>query len=187
MQKIRPFLWFDGKAEEAALFYIGIFKNATLGSVMRYGDAGPGPKGSVMSVTFTIEEREFIALNGSSQFSFTPAISFFVTCENQEEVDTYRERLRDGGNPLQCGWITDKYGVTWQIVPSGLTDIAAGRETGEGDRCHASHDADGQTRHPPASASLRASVAGQSGEAQSGRDPVEPGIAGGESSTAGAS
>ncbi len=123
MQKIRPFLWFDGKAEEAALFYIGIFKNATLGSVMRYGDAGPGPKGSVMLVTFTIEEREFIALNGSSQFSFTPAISFFVTCENQEEVDTYWERLRDGGNPLQCGWITDKYGVTWQIVPSGLTDM----------------------------------------------------------------
>ena len=123
MQKIRPFLWFDGKAEEAALFYIGIFKNATLGSVMRYGDAGPGPKGSVMLVTFTIEEREFIALNGSSQFSFTPAISFFVTCETQEEVDTYWERLRDGGNPLQCGWITDKYGVTWQIVPSGLTDM----------------------------------------------------------------
>jgi predicted 3-demethylubiquinone-9 3-methyltransferase (glyoxalase superfamily) len=123
MQKIRPFLWFDGKAEEAALFYIGIFKNATLGSVMRYGDAGPGPKGSVMLVTFTIEEQEFIALNGSSRFSFTPAISFFVTCENQEEVDTYWDRLCDGGNPLQCGWITDKYGVTWQIVPSGLTDM----------------------------------------------------------------
>jgi len=123
MQKIRPFLWFDGKAEEAALFYTGIFKNAQLGSIMRYGDAGPGPKGCVMLVSFTIEGQEFVALNGGPRFSFTPAVSFFVTCENQEEVDTYWDSLGDGGTPLQCGWITDKYGVTWQIVPSGLTDM----------------------------------------------------------------
>ena len=120
MQKIRTFLWFDGKAEEAANFYLGIFPDAKLGTVMRYGDAGPGPKGDVMLVNFALAGEEFIALNGGPQFSFTPAVSLFVTCETQAEVDHYWDRLGNGGKPIQCGWLTDRYGLTWQIVPSVL-------------------------------------------------------------------
>jgi len=110
MQKIRPFLWFDGEAEEAANFYTAIFKGSNIVSIMRYGDAGPGPKGSVMSVTFELNGQEFIALNGGPQFTFSPAISFFVTCETQEEVDELWDRLMEGGQPQQCGWLTD-YGA----------------------------------------------------------------------------
>jgi predicted 3-demethylubiquinone-9 3-methyltransferase (glyoxalase superfamily) len=120
MRKITPFLWFDGKAEEAANFYTSIFKNSKIRDVRRYGDAGPGPKGSVMAVTFDLEGEEFIALNGGPQFTFSPAISFFVSCETQEEVDALWDKLMDGGRPNACGWLTDKLGLTWQIVPSVL-------------------------------------------------------------------
>jgi predicted 3-demethylubiquinone-9 3-methyltransferase (glyoxalase superfamily) len=120
MQKITPFLWFDGRAEEAANFYVSIFKNSKLGTVRRYGEAGPGPKGSAMSVEFQLDGHDFIALNGGPQFTFTPAISFFVNCESQEEVDAFWEKLSAGGRPNQCGWLQDKFGVSWQIIPTAL-------------------------------------------------------------------
>ena len=120
MQKITPFLWFDGKAEEAANFYTSIFKNSKLGQIRRYGDAGPGPKGSVLTASFAIEGQEFVALNGGPQFTFTPAISFFVNCETQEEVDEFWDKLSEGGRKNRCGWLQDKFGVSWQIVPTAL-------------------------------------------------------------------
>lgn len=120
MQKISPFLWFDGKAEEAMNFYMSVFKDAKIGNVSRYGDAGPGPKGAVMSATFQLHGQDFIALNGGPQFSFTPAISFFVNCENQEEVDEFWARFSEGGEPQRCGWIKDKFGLSWQIIPTAL-------------------------------------------------------------------
>jgi predicted 3-demethylubiquinone-9 3-methyltransferase (glyoxalase superfamily) len=123
MQKITPFLWFDGNAEEAANFYISIFKNSNMGKVSRYGDAGPGPKGSVMSVTFQIEGQEFFALNGGPQFKFTPAISFFVNCETQKEVDDLWEKLSAGGRTDRCGWLQDKFGLSWQIIPTVLGQL----------------------------------------------------------------
>jgi predicted 3-demethylubiquinone-9 3-methyltransferase (glyoxalase superfamily) len=123
MQKITPFLWFDGKAEEAANLYVSIFKNSRIVSVRRYGEAGPGPKGTVMMVTFEIEGQAFTALNGGPQFTFTPAISFFVNCETQQEVDELWEKLSEGGKPLQCGWLNDKYGVSWQIIPTALIEM----------------------------------------------------------------
>jgi predicted 3-demethylubiquinone-9 3-methyltransferase (glyoxalase superfamily) len=107
MQKITPFLWFDGKAEEAMRFYVSIFKNSKVGAITRYGDAGPGPKGTVMVVTFQLDGQEFIALNGGPQFTFSPAISFVVNCETQEEVDAFWEKLSEGGEKLQCGWLRD--------------------------------------------------------------------------------
>jgi predicted 3-demethylubiquinone-9 3-methyltransferase (glyoxalase superfamily) len=123
MQKITPFLWFDGKAEEAMNFYISIFKNSRIVTVDRYGDAGPGPKGSVMSAVFEIEGQQFFALNGGPLFSFTPAISFFVNCETQQEVDELWDKLSAGGATQQCGWLTDKYGLSWQIIPSILRKL----------------------------------------------------------------
>ena len=120
MQKITPFLWFNGQAEEAMHFYVSIFKNSKILSVTRYGDAGPGPKGSVMSATFQLEGQEFMALNGGPHFSFTPAISMFVNCETQEEVDEFWEKLSAGGSKERCGWLKDKYGLSWQIIPSAL-------------------------------------------------------------------
>lgn len=123
MQKITPFLWFNDNAEEAASFYTAIFKNSKLGNIARYGEAGPGPKGSAMSVTFQIEGQEFIALNGGPQFKFTPAISFFVDCKTQEEVDDLWEKLSAGGRKDRCGWLQDKYGLSWQIIPSVLGEL----------------------------------------------------------------
>jgi predicted 3-demethylubiquinone-9 3-methyltransferase (glyoxalase superfamily) len=134
MQKIRPFLWFDGKAEEAMKFYTSIFKHAELSEIMRYGEAGPGPKGAVMSATFKLEGQEFIALNGGPQFSFSPAISFFVTCETQDEVDDLWEKLGAGGRYVQCGWLTDKYGVTWQIVPRVLGELLRDKDAAKSTR-----------------------------------------------------
>jgi predicted 3-demethylubiquinone-9 3-methyltransferase (glyoxalase superfamily) len=128
MQKITPFLWFDGKAEEAMSFYTSIFKNSKALGIRRYGEAGPGPKGSVMSAQFELEGQEFIALNGGPHFTFTPAISFFVNCETQEEVDELWEKLSAGGKTNQCGWLTDKYGLTWQIVPSALSRMLADKD-----------------------------------------------------------
>ena len=120
MQKITPFLWFDGKAEEAANFYTSIFKNSRVGQIRRWGAGGPGPQGAVMSATFQLDGQEFIALNGGPQFTFSPAISFFVNCETQEEVDGLWEKLSAGGKTNRCGWLQDKFGVSWQIVPTAL-------------------------------------------------------------------
>jgi predicted 3-demethylubiquinone-9 3-methyltransferase (glyoxalase superfamily) len=120
MQKITPFLWFNSNAEDAANFYVSIFKNAKVGRVTRYGDAGPGPKGTAMSVTFVLDGQEFYALNGGPKYSFTPAISLFVNCKTQEEVDDLWEKLSAGGRKDRCGWLTDKFGLSWQIIPTAL-------------------------------------------------------------------
>jgi len=128
MQKITPFLWFDGKAEEAMNFYTSIFKNSKIGRITRYGDAGPGPKGAVMSATFQLDGQEFMALNGGPQFKFTEAISFFVNCETQEEVDELWEKLSAGGQKSRCGWLKDKYGLSWQIIPSALGEMLGDKD-----------------------------------------------------------
>ena len=128
MQKITPFLWFDDQAEEAMNFYCSIFKNSKVGSISRYGEAGPGPKGTVMSATFELNGQEFMALNGGPVFTFTPAISFFVNCETQEEVDELWEKLSADGEEGQCGWLKDKYGLSWQIVPSSLGEYLNGND-----------------------------------------------------------
>jgi len=120
MQKITPFLWFDDKAEEAANFYTSIFKNSRIEGISRYGEAGPGLKGTVMSVTFELDGQKFMALNGGPLFTFTPAISFFVNCETQQEVDELWEKLSAGGKKERCGWLRDKYGISWQIIPTAL-------------------------------------------------------------------
>ncbi|SRR5579883_244825 len=123
MQKITPFLWFDTQAEEAAKFYTSIFKNSKIGAIRRYGDAGPGPKGSVMTVSFELDGQQFTALNGGPVFHFTEAISLFVNCETQAEVDELWEQLSAGGQPGQCGWLKDQFGVSWQIVPAVLMKL----------------------------------------------------------------
>ena len=120
MQKITPFLWFNNDAEEAVNFYLSIFKNSRVVNMSRWGDSGPGPKGAVMSVTFELNGQEFMALNGGPTFKFSPAISFFVKCETQQEVDDYWEKLSAGGTKERCGWLKDKYGVSWQIIPNAL-------------------------------------------------------------------
>ena len=130
MQKITPFLWFDGNAEEAVNFYVSVFKNSKVLRLTRYGDAGPGPKGTVMSATFQLEGQEFFALNGGPQFTFTPAISFFVNCEIQDEVDDLWDKLSAGGEKQRCGWLKDKYGVSWQIIPSALGKMLQDKDAG---------------------------------------------------------
>jgi predicted 3-demethylubiquinone-9 3-methyltransferase (glyoxalase superfamily) len=134
VQKITPFLWFDGKAEEAMNFYVSIFKNSKVGSISRYGEAGPGPKGTVMSATFQLEGQEFFALNGGPHFTFSPAISFFVNCETQEEVDELWQKLSEGGEKQRCGWLKDKYGVSWQIIPSALRKLMQDKDAEKGKR-----------------------------------------------------
>jgi predicted 3-demethylubiquinone-9 3-methyltransferase (glyoxalase superfamily) len=134
MQKITPFLWFDGKAEEAMKFYTSIFKNSKVGNVSRYGDAGPGPKGTVMSATFELEGQKFMALNGGPEFKFTPAISLFVNCETQQEVDELWEKLSAGGEKSRCGWLKDKYGLSWQIIPAVLGELLADKDPAKSKR-----------------------------------------------------
>jgi len=130
VQKITPFLWFDGNAEEAVNFYVSVFKNSKVLRLTRYGDAGPGPKGTVMSATFQLEGQEFFALNGGPQFTFTPAISFFVNCEIQDEVDDLWDKLSAGGEKQRSGWLKDKYGVSWQIIPSALGKMLQDKDAG---------------------------------------------------------
>lgn len=134
MQKITPFLWFDGTAEEAMNFYTSIFKNSKKGRVSRYGEAGPGPKGTVMSATFELEGQQFMALNGGPHFKFSPAISFLVDCKTQQEVDELWEKLSEGGQIQQCGWLTDKFGLTWQIVPSILGELLGDKDPAKSQR-----------------------------------------------------
>jgi len=123
MQKITPFLWFDGQAEEAMNFYVSIFNNSKIRGITRNGEGGPGPKGSVMSASFQLDGQDFIALNGGPHFTFSPAISMFVNCETQQEVDELWEKLSAGGEKQQCGWLKDKYGLSWQIIPSALGEL----------------------------------------------------------------
>jgi predicted 3-demethylubiquinone-9 3-methyltransferase (glyoxalase superfamily) len=134
MQKITPFLWFDGKAEEAMNFYVSVFKNSKVVSVNRFGEAGPGPKGTVMSATFQLEGQDFYALNGGPQFTFTPAISLFVNCETQEEVDELWDKLSEGGRKDRCGWLQDKYGLSWQIIPSVLGKMLQDKDAEKANR-----------------------------------------------------
>lgn len=128
MQKITPFLWFEDKAEEAVDFYVSIFKKSKKGAVTRYGDTGPGPKGEVMVVEFQIEGQDFIALNGNSEFKFNDSISFMVNCKTQKEVDYYWKKLSKGGKKVACGWLKDKYGVSWQITPTILMDLVKDKD-----------------------------------------------------------
>ena len=123
-QKITPFLWFDNQAEEAAKFYVSVFKDAKMGQVSRYGDGMPLPKGTVMTAAFEIEGQPFVALNGGPQFKFTEAVSFVVNCDTQKEIDYYWDKLTaGGGKEVQCGWLKDKYGLSWQIVPTVLPEL----------------------------------------------------------------
>lgn len=126
MQGITPFLWFNDQAEEAVKFYTSIFKNSKIGTISRYGEDGPGPKGSVMVVTFQLNGQAFMALNGGPIFTFTPAVSFMVNCETQEEVDELWEKLSADGRKDRCGWLQDRYGVSWQIVPTVLGKLMGG-------------------------------------------------------------
>ncbi len=128
MKKITPFLWFDDKAEEAMNFYVSIFKNSKIISVTRYGEAGPGAQGTVMSAIFELDGQVFYALNGGPHFHFTEAISFFVDCKDQAEVDELWEKLSAGGEKGQCGWLKDRYGLSWQIVPSALGELMQGSD-----------------------------------------------------------
>jgi len=123
MKKITPFLWFDNNAEEAVNFYLSIFKNSKIKSLLRYGKDAPMPEGTVLTVSFEIDGREYVALNGGPMYKFTPAFSLAVECENQEEIDYYWEKLTDGGKPIQCGWLEDKFGLTWQVAPHNISDL----------------------------------------------------------------
>jgi predicted 3-demethylubiquinone-9 3-methyltransferase (glyoxalase superfamily) len=123
MQKVTPFLWFDNQAEEAVNLYVSIFPNSKMLKVLRYGEAGPGPKGSVMTASFDLDGQRFTALNGGPHFKFTEAVSFVIDCKSQEEVDHYWDKLSAGGQTQQCGWLKDKFGVSWQITPTVLVEM----------------------------------------------------------------
>lgn len=129
MSKITPFLWFDNYAEEAANFYVSVFKNSRILDISRYGEAGPGPKGTVMVANFELDGLRFTALNGGPRFKFTEAISFVVDCETQEEVDYYWDRLSDGGEKSRCGWVKDKFGLWWQVVPTILGKLMSDKDS----------------------------------------------------------
>jgi predicted 3-demethylubiquinone-9 3-methyltransferase (glyoxalase superfamily) len=124
MQKITPFLWLNNQAEEAAKYYTGVFKNSKITNISHYGKGAPVPEGTVMTVAFEIEGHEFIALNGGTHYQITPGISFVIYCDTQDEIDYYWDRLSAGGKNNVCGWTTDKFGVTWQVVPSDIGSIA---------------------------------------------------------------
>lgn len=135
MHQVKPFLWFNDNAEEAVKFYVSVFKNAKMGSIARYGEAGPGKPGSVMTATFEIDGLEFVALNGGPQYSFTPAISFAIACETQAEIDELWEKLTaDGGEEVACGWLRDKFGLSWQVVPANIEKLLKGKDAQGGNR-----------------------------------------------------
>jgi predicted 3-demethylubiquinone-9 3-methyltransferase (glyoxalase superfamily) len=138
MQKITPFLWFDDQAEEAANFYVSVFKNSKIGGISRYGEAGEDasgvPKGKAMTIEFQLDGQKFMALNGGPQFKFTEAISLVVNCETQEEVDEFWEKLSEGGAKSRCGWLKDKYGLSWQVVPTALGALFQGKDAERSER-----------------------------------------------------
>src|SRR5215475_3471632 len=135
MKKINPFLWFDSEAEQAAKFYVGIFKNSKIGKITLYGEDGPGPKDSVMTVEFTLDKVDFVALNGGPQFKFSEAISFAVNCETQDEIDYFWEKLSaDGGSTGPCGWLKDKFGLSWQVCPVVLGDLLSDPDKAKAER-----------------------------------------------------
>jgi predicted 3-demethylubiquinone-9 3-methyltransferase (glyoxalase superfamily) len=134
MQKITPCLWFETQAEEAANFYVSIFDNSRIVKVARFGEGGPGPKGSVMTVNFVLDGQEFMALNGGPQFKFTEAVSFSVDCQTQEEVDRFWARLTEGGQEGPCGWLKDKYGLSWQVIPKILGELLSDPDPGKSQR-----------------------------------------------------
>jgi predicted 3-demethylubiquinone-9 3-methyltransferase (glyoxalase superfamily) len=133
-QKITPFLWFNGQAEEAARFYVSLFENAAVTQVVRCGPAGPGPEGSVLTVAFRLAGQQFVALNGGPQFSFTEAVSFVIHCDTQAEIDALWAGLSEGGTPSHCGWLKDRYGLSWQIVPAVLPELLGGADPGRAQR-----------------------------------------------------
>ncbi len=133
-QKITPFLWFDGNAEEAANFYVSVFPNSEITEISRYGEAGPRAAGSVMVVGFRLDGQEFLALNGGPEFTFNEAVSFSIACANQEEVDYYWDKLTDGGEPGPCGWLKDKFGLSWQVNPTVLTEMLQDEDRERADR-----------------------------------------------------
>ena len=128
MRPITPCLWFNGQAEEAAKFYTSLFENSRITKTTHYGDNGPGPKGSVMTVAFELNAQPFLGLNAGPDFKFTPAVSLVVYCRTQEEMDTYWERLSAGGEKGVCGWLTDKFGLSWQVVPTVLEELVSDRD-----------------------------------------------------------
>jgi predicted 3-demethylubiquinone-9 3-methyltransferase (glyoxalase superfamily) len=128
MRKITPFLMFNNQTDEAVNFYTSVFKNSTIESVSRYGEGGPGPKGTMMSATFQIQGQQFMAFDGGPHFTFTDGISLYVDCETQEEVDTLWEKLSEGGEKGQCGWLKDRFGVSWQIIPSALGQMLGDKD-----------------------------------------------------------
>jgi predicted 3-demethylubiquinone-9 3-methyltransferase (glyoxalase superfamily) len=134
MQKITPFLWFDNQAGKAANFYVSIFNDSKIISVTRYGEAGPGPEGSVMSVIFQLNGQEFYALNGGPLFTFSPAISFFIHCKTQEEIDHFWEKLSESGRLDRCGWLQDKYGLSWQVIPDALGEMLRDKDAAKSKR-----------------------------------------------------
>ena len=134
MHKTRPCLWFDTQAEEAATFYTSLFKNSEITEVSRYGEAGPGLAGSVLTVTFTLDGDEFLALNGGPEFKFNEAVSFQINCDNQDEVDYFWNSLSDGGEEGPCGWLKDKFGLSWQVVPTALPRLLSDPDPGRADR-----------------------------------------------------
>jgi predicted 3-demethylubiquinone-9 3-methyltransferase (glyoxalase superfamily) len=137
MRSIKPFLWFNGNAEEAVDFYLSVFPNAKRGSVLRAAEGAPNPPGSVITASFTIGDIEFVALNGGPAFQFTPAISFTIPCETQEEIDAMWAKLLAGGKEMQCGWLTDKFGVSWQVVPVDIEKLLQGKDAEGGKRAMA--------------------------------------------------
>ncbi len=129
MQEITPFLWFDNQAEEAMNFYVSVFPNSRVVTVTRYGETGPGPKGTVMTAAFELNGQKFTALNGGPLFKFNESVSFVVNCDTQEEIDSYWEKLSEGGEKSQCGWLKDKYGLSWQVVPAALAEMLEDKES----------------------------------------------------------
>ncbi len=134
MQKITPFLWFDGNAEEAVNLYTSIFKNSKIEAITRYGAGGPGPEGTVMTATFLLDGQKFMALNGGPHYTFSPAISFVINCQTQEEVDWFWGKLTEGGEAMQCGWLKDRFGISWQVVPTVLGELMTDKDAQKAQR-----------------------------------------------------